>query len=324
MPVRLFVSGALLTALAGWTDRATAQAPADSLRVVLETGATCHAKPDAQGAIAGRYHVGDTVHASQWTEGMGRRTWYFDQWRVMGVSPSCWIDGRLTVPLDFRRPEAAYVALADHLLARTGVPFAEYVELINKLETRQRYEPNAKSIVERYPALAFKRLQLIDGAAQMRSRLPEDYAPLRDSWINAHRDVLVYFGSGDLWYVPAERYWSLAELNKDAPWADDAVWAGTQVRDGEEECYADCHLSMIMSRPQEYWKRFPSGKYIVKAIGMAEALAAEAIVLAKQEPDMPPTRRGIDAVRTSLAPVSVATKAHLVDLLKQLESFVKK
>src|SRR5258708_18268948 len=248
MRIRLPAVGVRLGALTFSAPRTSAQAAMDSLRIVLETGATCHAKPDEQGAIAHRYHVGDIVHASQSTQGMGRRAWYFDGWRVMGISPSCWIDGKVTVPFDSRQPEPAYVALADHLLGRTSVPFAEYVELINKLETRPPYEAKAKSLVERFPVLAFKRLQLIDGAAQPRSRLPEEYAPLRDAWITAHRDALAYFESGDLWYVPADRYWSLFELNKDAPWAEDAVWAGEQVRDGQEECYADCHLAMIMRR----------------------------------------------------------------------------
>src|SRR5437773_5124258 len=77
-----------------------AQALPDSQRMVLATGTTCHAQPDAAAAAAERYHVGDVIHASKWTQSMGRRTWYFDQWRVKGISPACWIDGRLTVPFD--------------------------------------------------------------------------------------------------------------------------------------------------------------------------------------------------------------------------------
>ena len=60
--------------------------------------------------------------------------WYFDQWQVTGVSPTCWVFGPLTAEFAHSTPEPALLAVADHVLQRTDqVRFEDYVAVDNLL-----------------------------------------------------------------------------------------------------------------------------------------------------------------------------------------------
>jgi hypothetical protein len=297
-----------------------AQVPTDSPRVVLHTGAGCHANPDAQAALAHRYNIGDTVHANQWTQGMGRRTWYFDSWRVMGISPSCWIDGKETVALDPAHPDAAFGVIADSLLARKDATFDDYIELIAKFEARPLYGRDGQAIVARYPNIRYKTLVLIDRASQKVTRWSAAESPAQSAWIVAHQDVLTYYEPDARWSVPSSRYWDLLDANRSASWAEELAWTAAMKVPGSDECYADCFLSMIQGGPQQYWTRFPNGKHIVAVLARADSMVTSGLTTAKEEP---PTRAFISPVRASLAQVSFPEKTHLLELLSRLERFVK-
>lgn len=299
---------------------ARAQTPIDSPRVVLKTGARCHTETALQSPAAYVYHIGDTVHASQWKQVNGRRTWYFDSWRVMGVSPSCWIDGRETTPLDPAHPDIAYVVVADSLLARPDATFDDYVELLAGFEARPRYAADGKSLADRFPVIRYKSLQLIERAAGLANRWSAADAPLRRAWIVAHQNVLSYYEPDAAWNVPTARYWALLDGNEVASWAEGLAWTAAQKIPGSDECYADCFLSMIADAPQQYWMRFPAGAHIGAALRRADSLAVFALRNVTEEP---PTKKLIATIRMSLAPVSAPEKAHLLDLLTQLDRVAK-
>src|SRR6478672_3761807 len=91
--------------------------PPDSLRLVVVTGATCHTLPDPGSPIAQRYHIGDVIGASKSTRGPGGRVWYFDSWRVTGISPTCWAPANVTVPFSREHPESGFAAVTKYILA---------------------------------------------------------------------------------------------------------------------------------------------------------------------------------------------------------------
>jgi hypothetical protein len=88
-------------------------------------------------------------------------TWYLNG----NVSPGCWILGRLTAAS--RSREAAALAAADHVLARTDeVPFEDFVAVENLLLQTPRAPHSDSSVLDVSPLLQFWRLQIPDRAAR--------------------------------------------------------------------------------------------------------------------------------------------------------------
>jgi hypothetical protein len=304
-------SGVLLV-----SSRLLAQAPVNSVRMVLTTETTCHALPDDGSASVERYHAGAIVHSSKSALDEVHRIWYVDSRRV-----DCWVLGAATVAYDPKHPELAYAAIVDHLLARTDdVSFADYAEIQNLLEARDRYDDKPAAVIQRFPLVRFKSLLLIDKALGhfLWGRTQDD--PGKQAWVNAHKNQLYYFEPDGAWYLLASEFWALHDQNKDAPWADDLAWAAARRPQPSDECGADCFLSKVADGPQMYWARHPAGTHIMPALALADTLAAYAIKNAAEDA---PTRAMIDSVRVSLARVTAPGKAHLLDQLAKLDRLVK-
>ena len=124
-----------------------AQSPwRDSLRLILATGATCHTLPDLDSPAPSAITSATSSGASKSTKDHGGRLWYFDAWRVKGISPSCWVPAGVTVPFDRERPESGFAAVAEHALARDNASFDALVEAENFL-----VEPNPYAGVGQSP-----------------------------------------------------------------------------------------------------------------------------------------------------------------------------
>jgi hypothetical protein len=292
----------------------------DSLRLVVATGATCHSLPDESSPIAQRYHLGDVVGASKSTKGPGGRTWYFDSWRVMGISPTCWLPANATVPFSRDRPEQGFAAVAQYTLAHDTASFEALVDAENFLVEPNHYGTVGESPLPTSGLLQFRRLQLIERAAKLVDAHGLEDAPVKRAWVIAHRDVPYFFEPDARWFVANEKYWALYDANQRAPWAEElAAYAGQRVLPADE-CGSDCFLSMIAGGPQQYWTRLPNGPSIRKALSLALELADYAIKAIDEEA---PTRAAIDSVRSSLARVGAPEQLALLDRLARLDRAVK-
>ncbi|MFI5230525.1 MAG: hypothetical protein ACHQWU_15740 [Gemmatimonadales bacterium] len=319
VPTRFAVAA---IAVAMFVTPAVAQQPVDSLRLVVATGSTCHSLPDEQAPIAERYHLGDVVGASKSTRGSGNQTWYFDAWRVMGISPTCWVPASATTPFDPRHHEASFAAVVDRVLARgDSASFESLVEAENFLEAPNPYAGVDRSPLDGSPLLHFRRLLLIERAASRLDTRRVDDAPLERAWLLAHSDLLVFYDSQAIWHIDPSAYWKLYDANVVAPWADELAWHAAQLDPPGDECGADCYLAWIGYGPQQYWTRRPMGASIDKALVLGARLASDAIGAVGEEP---PTRAAIDAVRASLARVESSAKRPLLDRLTQLDRAVKR
>jgi hypothetical protein len=293
----------------------------DSLRLIVATGATCHTLPDPGSPIAERYHLGDVVGASKSAKGLGGRTWYFDSWRVKGISPTCWVPANATVPFSREHPEAGFAAIADHVLARgDSSSFETLVEAENFLIEPNPYAGVGQSPLATSGLLQFRRLQLIDRASRVVTAFRVQDAPLEGAWILAHRDVLGFSEPDAMWFVPNEHLWKLYDANAGTPWAEELAWYAAQRIPPSDECGADCFLGMIGYGPQQYWTRLPNGRSIDKVLALATRLADMAIGGISEQP---PTRVAIDGVRSSLARVGAPGKQALLDRLALLDRAVK-
>jgi hypothetical protein len=146
-------------------------------------------------------------------------------------------------------------------------------------------------------------------------------SPAKAAWIVAHQDLLRFFEPSASWSVDASKFWALFDANRSAPWAEALAWTAAQKLPGADECGADCHLDMIQFGPQKYWTLFPNGPHIGAALARADSMARDGIASVSEDA---PTRPRIDSVRASLRQVTAPQKAHLIDLLDQLERFVKR
>ena len=300
--------------------RASAQQPPDSLRLVVVTGATCHTLPEPDSPIAERYHLGDVVGASK-SATRGGRVWYFDSWRVKGISPTCWVPASVTVPFSREHPESGFAAVAEFILARDTASFETLVDAENFLEEPNHYGGPGESPLGTSGVLQFRRIQLVERAAGLVDAHALEDAPLKRAWILAHHDLLGFAEPDAMWFVPNEHYWKLYDANAGAPWAEELAWHAAQRTPPGDECGADCFLGMIAYGPQQYWTRLPSGRSIDKVLTLANKRADEAIAAIDEEP---PTRKAIDGVRSSLARVGAPGKLALLDRLARLDRAVKR
>ena len=298
-----------------------AQSPwRDSLRLILATGTTCHTLPDLDSPAAERYHLGDVVGPSNSMKDHGGRLWYFDAWRVKGISPSCWVPAGATIPFDRERPESGFAAVAEHALARDNASFDVLVEAENFLLEPNPYAGVGQSPIAKSGLLKFRRLMLIERASALVTAFRVQDAPLEHAWILAHRDLLGFAEPDAMWFVPNEHYWKLYDANVGAPWAEELAWHAARRTPPGDECGADCYLGMIAYGPQQYWTRLPNGRSIHKVLTLALQLADDAIEAIEEEA---PTRAAIAGVRLSLARVGAPEKLALLDRLTRLDQAVK-
>ena len=297
------------------------QQASESLRLIVASGTVCHTLPDAGSPIAERYHLGDVVGASGSTIGPGKRLWYFDAWRVKGISPTCWVLANATVPFDREHPESAFAAVADRALARgDSSSFESLVEVEDFLVEPNHYSAVGGSPLAKSGLLQFRRLMLIERAAKRVDAHELEEAPVRRAWVLAHRDVLFFYEPDAMWFVPNEKYWALYDANQSAPWAEGVASYAAQRLPPSDECGSDCFLAMIAQGPQQYWTRLPAGRSIGKVLTLALQLADEAIGAVDEEA---PSRTAIGGVRSSLARVDGPQKQALLDRLARLERAVK-
>jgi hypothetical protein len=295
-------------------------------RMVIGTNVVCRAEPSSSARAELPLQLGDLIGASRETRVDGA-TWYFDQYHIRGLNPTCWVFGPITTEFTRSNPEPALIALIDHMLQRRDkVPFAEFVVAENLL-SGDLY----RDVVRSSGLLQFRKLLLVDRAvrsadAPIGGNEPKD--ALKKAWALAHEaQGLLHvdpFGGG--WYVPSEPLWKLYEMYKDMPWGDDLAWTAAQHTSPTDECYSNCVLKLkIIDGPMQYWTRLPTGKAIREALQKAIADAKYVAELACD--DKNPTQASLavsapllNQIRNSLSSVTAADKPQLLDYLAQAEA----
>jgi hypothetical protein len=236
---------------------------------------------------------------------------------VMCVGSSPVLAQGLEPPQDLARPpEIHYAERADALL-RAKPAQGAFIDLISLLEAK---DEKGQTLSDRFPILAYKRLQLIDRVAPTIGRRQESDAFAR-AWLKAHADVMFHWDPGGMWSLSATPLFRLVDANPTAPWAEEATWLAANLIPGGDECDADCFLAWIFDRPAQYWSRFPNGKHAMNALAKGDTLVKRAI---KYVGDGPPTQAMIDSVRISLTRVAPDKKARLLAQLTELQKHVKK
>lgn len=288
-------------------------------RMVIATDVVCRTRPEFSAPRAHTYQLGDIAGVTNESPREGG-SWYFDQWRVSGQSPSCWVYGPLTTEFAESNPAPALLALMDHLLQRPNMArFEDYVATDNLL-----MEPRFASAVMSSGLLQFRRLSLIEQAVSREDARGHmiDKDPLKKAWALSHKEVLYYFEIGDEWRIRPEAYWSLFEQYRKDPWAEDLAWAAAQLPLSGDECYAACLVERINKTFLQYWTRFPKGYAIDQALTKAAQIAQDAAAIACFDKDVNYSvpRPVLENVRNSLREITGPAKNRLLNDIDQIES----
>jgi hypothetical protein len=301
----------------GFNGEGASQAPL-RLRMIIATDVVCRAQPYPVAERVYTYNLGDLVGVSKETS-EGGASWYFDQWRVSGQAPSCWIYGPLTTEFAESDPEPALLTVIDHVLQRPNESrFEDYVAVENLLA-----EARFSSLVKSSGLLQFRKLNLLNQALSREDAHGRvlDRDPLKKAWVQSHGDLVYYFGPDDQWHVRPAAYWSLYEQYQQAPWAEELAATAAQLFIPSDECYANCLLDKIDKTFLQYWARYPKGSAIGPALTKATALAKYAADLAclDKGTDYSVPRSVLDKIRISLQEVTAPEKRQLLGHLDQIE-----
>jgi hypothetical protein len=294
------------------------EAQAMPTRMVIGSNVVCRTEPNPSAPIAQSYLLGDIIAVSRESRQNGE-DWYFDQWRVSGQSPACWVYGPLTAEFDRSDPEPALIAVAGHVLQRTDpVRFEDYVEVDNLLTY------NFSSVLASSGLLQFRRLSIIERAVSLPTAEGRLVArnPLMRSWFLSHSDLLKYFEPASRWFLQPETYWSLYDKYDQEPWAEELAWAAAQLWIPGDECYSNCILQAVSRTFQQYWTRLPNGASINEAIEKAASRAKYALQMACYDSPLP--RPLFDQMRTSLTSVTAPGKPEILGFLDKLEQAQQK
>lgn len=291
-------------------------------RMIITTEAGCRERPDTSAPVVYTYRLGQPFGIRTPSQDPDT-TWLFDDWHVTRTKPNCWVESSVTTPFRRDHPEPALIVLADRMLKRADkVRFEEYVTAENLL-----VGPYAASLGSSGP-LQYRRLLLVSKAADaMHAQYGVTENTLATAWALGHSDMLRHSPFSSNWYPLTAPYWSLYEVQRHEPWADDLAWTAAQLRPPLDECYSDCVLeNLVVDGPLQYWIRIPEGKNIVSALELATERARYTVGVACLDPARPIPREFqlIDRIRGSLTKVRAEEKNALLAQLAQIEAACKK
>jgi len=300
------------------------QAPAQSLptRFVVDTRAVCRSSPARNATAGGDRLVGHDLVATRSVEADGA-TWYLAD-GFSTPAHACWVYGPYTtVSREWmdraRNTEADWLAVLDHVIARTDVALEEYVTVDNLLSALVKDEiPGSDSALLRY-----RWLQMLDkaGGAAGGAATPAG-SPLQWAWLASHLEMDPF---GRDWYVPAQRYWDLFDANRGVPRAEEIAWTAVRVDTPRDECYSNCLLNVIVKQQLPYWKRLPRGAHIQDVLAEAAKLAQSAVDEACYErapgatSQSPVPAETVAEIRDSLVRVAAPEKLQILRLLEEVE-----
>ena len=298
---------------------------ATEMRLVIGTGVVCRAQPDRESPVVAAHRLGELLTVRGITRDRSGAGWY----EVVGLR-TCWVSGQLTVAFaGYDSPDTALVAIAEHALALGANASFEHLVAVDNLllERRLRRTRYFRAPAAVPPLLELRHLQIVDRAARTidGSRVVER-DPLRNAWLLAHADVVTHFEPGGLDYVRGSHFWALYERHRTSPLAEQVAWTAAERPVFTDECYTECHLSVLAQSYMPYWDHFPGGPHVLEAVATGVRVVARASrfcpLVAAEYLQEPPDqiRTLVGSLRDSLQNVTVAGKEDLLRHLSEIEA----
>ena len=245
---------------------ANAQAPSQAFeaRLVIGSGVVCRAQPDRASAAVRTYRLGEQLtvrgisqdrSGAAWHEVVDRRT--------------CWVSGPLTVAFaGYDAPDAALAAIAEHALALGADASFEHLVAVDNLliERKLRRTRYFRAPAAVPPLLELRQLQVVDRAARKIDRTQAERDPLTNAWLLAHADVVTHFEPGALYHVRGSQFWALHDRIGASPFSEEIAWTAAESPVFTDECYTECHLSVLSQSYMPYWRQFHAGVSCAKPL----------------------------------------------------------
>ena len=295
------------------------------MRLVIGTGVGCRAQPDRDSPVVAPHAVGEPLTVRGVTRDRSGAAWY----EVVG-GRTCWVSGPLTVAFaGYDSPDTALVAVAEHALALGANASFEHLVAVDNLllERRLRRTRYFRAPATVPPFLDLRHLQIVDRAARMiEGRRAAEKDPLMNAWVLAHADVVTHFEPGDLYHVRGSQFWALYARHRTSPAAEEIAWTAAESPVFTDECYTECHLSVLAQSYMPYWREFPRGGHVLEAVAIGVRRVARAaqfcpLVAAQYIQERPDEIRTlIGSLRESLQNVTIAGNDELLDHLSEIEA----
>ncbi len=285
-----------------------------AMRIVIATNVVCRAEPSVAAPVVASLRLGELFLGSP-SSRQDDGIWYNPR------SGRCWTHGSLTHPFDSADRGDSLLVIADRLLGRDDASFEEHVEVENLFQT-----VGFADAVSASPQLQLRRLMITDQAGRRLAAEVANRDPLKLAWVLAKGETLR--GTfGGTWFVPRELFWDLYDAHEHSDAAEEIAWTAAQLPMNVDECWAACHLRILVDPYRQYWLRQPSGAHIGEALSRATALVDRATrycALIAMEPPYLLERgsisEGVRELRESLNRVTAAEKEALLAQLDEIEA----
>jgi hypothetical protein len=307
------------------TTAQVAPSPSMEMRLVIGTDVACRAQPDRNSPVVEAHRLGEPLTVRGMTPDLSGAAWY----EVVGLR-TCWVSGPLTVAFaGYDSPDTALAAIAEHALALGANASFEHLVAVDNLllERRLRRPRYFRAPAAMPPLLEMRHLQIVDRAARtIDGRWSVERDPLRNAWVLAHADVVTYFEPGGLFHVRGSHFGALYERHRASPEAEDIAWVAAESPVFTDECYTECHLSVLAQSHMPYWRQFPSGRHVLEAVASGVRRVARGarfcpLVAAEYLQESPAQiQELVGSLRESLQDVTAAGQDDLLRHLSEIEA----
>ncbi len=173
-----------------------------------------------------------------------------------------WIAKSISSKYDEAKPDPVFIQIANKYLSRKKLSIRNTNGLMDFLASAA---DNAKTF-ETGGSLRLKRLQALQMALRKIAPGKTD-APLYKSFLEKHKEEIVYSEPAGEWYVRSTDLWELhGRYNKHKVGEEIAWEASNTSLPGECEGYVVCHVNKLRVTSGEYLNFYPNGKYSKQAL----------------------------------------------------------
>jgi hypothetical protein len=192
----------------------------------------------------------------------GAAPWYKVQLPPGSKATTGWMSSTVAGSFDGAKAEATYRQLATKNFKKTGMSFADGVEVYEFLT---RVMPEIKTN-ETAAELGLKRLQSLAAALDAIPIMKSEEKQYKD-FTATHDKEIVYSEPAGRWFVRADLLWDLRKKYSRSPLAEEIAWTAARTSlPGECEGYVNCYLYLMRETDGEYLDLYPSGKHAQEAL----------------------------------------------------------
>ena len=173
-----------------------------------------------------------------------------------------WIAKSISSKFDRSKPDSIFQQVANKYLKRKTLSLrgtnALMVFLEKAADDAKTYETGGSLRLKKYQALQKALRKITPDKAS---------APTYKSFLEKHKEDIVYSEPAGEWYVRSANLWELHDRYKKHKVGQEIAWEASNTSiPGECEGYVVCHVNLVRITSGEYLNFYPNGKYSKQAL----------------------------------------------------------